>query len=72
MTARALDYSDKAFTWCTRCEKKTWPSRRAARRAAKRHHPGHVLNAYPCPHQHVGWHYGHLRPDDRDIPRRTA
>lgn len=60
--------SDLGGALCSACGKKTWRSRKAARRAARRAHPGRagLLDEYPCPAgtpsgDGVGWHYGHLR-----------
>lgn len=54
---------------CEHCRKILHRSRRAARRVAKRQHPGKRLTAYPCPVSD-GWHNGHLPPGGRDVARR--
>lgn len=59
------------FFWCTRCRKKTWRSRKHARRMARRNHPDdHTLAAYSCPVHEGGWHYGHHTPWIREHHRR--
>lgn len=47
-----------SYERCPACGKKTYPSRSAARKAAKALHPNERLNAYRCPR--------HLQPGDRD------
>ena len=44
------------WTTCTLCGKRTYETRKDARRAAKQL-PGHHLSAYECAQ---GWHLGHL------------
>lgn len=46
---------------CRWCRKKTWRSKKAAKLAARRAHPGVHLDEYPCPEIAGGWHYGHLK-----------
>lgn len=43
---------------CQRCDKTTWPSRKAARRHSRRY-PATDVRPYPCP-VGLGWHVGHL------------
>ena len=47
------------LTHCTVCGKLVFPSRKAAKTAARRAHPGERMNAYRC---NGWWHYGHLMP----------
>lgn len=42
---------------CPDCGKWCWTSKKIAKAAAKRNHPGEHLSAYPCGRW---WHYGHL------------
>lgn len=61
---------------CTACDKGCYPSRKHARAAARRHHPGEHKQAYRCPHNPAIWHYGRLDyPKLRGIrghhPQRT-
>lgn len=52
-------------SFCEACGKRSYPSRRAAKTAARHAHKG-SMNAYPCPNRPEGfepvWHVGHL-PD---------
>lgn len=43
---------------CSTCRKILWPSRKAAKAAARRRHPGEHMSTYACPNG--GYHYGHL------------
>lgn len=43
---------------CSRCHKRTYPSRKIARSAARNNHPGERMNSYECPHHAGWWHYG--------------
>lgn len=52
-------------TTCPVCGKGTYLSRKDARTAARRNHPGARLHAYECEPGSGRWHYGHL-------PRRKA
>lgn len=72
MTGREWDHNEHYYVWCAGCGKKTWRTRKAARHMAKRFHPGDRLNAYRCPHQYLGWHYGHLQRHDRDHKHRES
>lgn len=45
-----------AWTTCPLCGKRTYETRKDARRAAKQL-PGHHMSAYECAQ---GWHLGHL------------
>jgi hypothetical protein len=56
---------------CTWCGKGSYTSRKAARNASRRHHPGQPLNAYRCPVAEKIWHYGTLPPGGRDQARRS-
>lgn len=55
------------FTWqapqpCGYCRKRSYPTRRAAKRALRALYPdqvGHAMAAYPCAHGGHGWHLGH-------------
>lgn len=57
---------------CTWCDKGIYVSRKAAKRASKRHHPGSTFNAYRCPAT-AGelWHYGTLPPGGREQAKRS-
>lgn len=59
---------------CATCGGKiTYPSRKAARSAARAYHPGDSgLAAYRCPLDAGYWHVGHSNPALRDAYRRTA
>lgn len=60
---------------CPACGKLMFDSRKVAKAAARRAHPGERLNAYQCGDW---WHYGHLMPyvkvgdTPRPAPRRRA
>jgi hypothetical protein len=57
--------------WNTcRCGKRAYVSRKFARKAAKRNHPGDCVNSFRCSLNTGYWHIGHLRPGDRDRDRR--
>lgn len=45
--------------WCEECGKKTYWSRKEARRIARLHHSSHK-SAYPCPINEDWWHVGEL------------
>jgi hypothetical protein len=45
---------------CEDCGKQLWATRRDARQAARRIHPGEALHTYLCPHGNGGHHIGHL------------
>ena len=47
------------LTACASCGKLHYPSRKAARKAARRKHPGERLSAYQACGGY-GWHIGHL------------
>ena len=48
---------------CKPCGKATYETRKAARQALHRYHPGAKnSSAYECPHTAGRWHYGR-RPD---------
>jgi hypothetical protein len=47
---------------CSICNKRSYRSRKDARRAAKTFHPGESQRTYECPARAGMWHYGH-RPD---------
>lgn len=47
---------------CPGCGKRSYPNRRAARRAGRHHLPNEPVNGYLCLRGGTGWHYGHL-PD---------
>lgn len=67
MTSRLPEHK-RGGTQCQRCQHGTYDTRRAARRAARRHHPNDPgLNAFRCPFGN-GWHYGHDNPWLRDQP----
>jgi hypothetical protein len=54
---------------CEPCDRSSFLSRKAARRAMKANHPGDAhMSAYPCPAQDV-WHYGHRPSGGRDLLR---
>ncbi|GGM64228.1 hypothetical protein GCM10012275_38470 [Longimycelium tulufanense] len=63
------DFIPGWFGWCSRCRKNAYTTRKNARRAAKNLHPDGRLNAYRCP-AGIGWHFGHLHPDDRNRLQR--
>lgn len=56
---------------CPTCLKKTWRTRKLAKRALQQAHPGSGLSVYPCPTRN-GYHYGHLsaRVKHGDTDRR--
>ena len=45
---------------CERCDKVTFLTRKAARRAARVMKGGNLPRPYPCPHTDGWWHVGHL------------
>ena len=53
-------YRDPGILRCPTCGKWCYLTRKTARQAARRKHPGHHLSAYRCG---KFWHLGHL-PDD--------
>lgn len=56
--------------YCAACRKATFVRRKDARRAARVYHPDDSnLSAYECPDSPGRWHYGHLKPGDRDRNR---
>lgn len=56
---------------CAWCQKGAYVSRRGAKRASRRHHPGRNFCAYPCPVQATWWHYGTLPPGGRTQAQRS-
>jgi hypothetical protein len=55
---------------CPSCDRVSYRSRKAARRAARATLPGHRnLSAYPCPAQPDLWHFGHRPSGGRDLLR---
>lgn len=48
------------YVYCEVHEKRGYSSKREAKRAAKRWHPGEHLDAYPCDRGTGLWHIGHL------------
>lgn len=42
---------------CYKHDKTAWATRKAARRAAKKRHPGELKSPYQCQYTQ-GWHYG--------------
>lgn len=63
----SADTDPRYWHTCPACGKRAWPSRRAARRAARGRYAD--LTAYPCPHRPGWWHLGHL---PRSITRGRA
>lgn len=61
------EHRPASATWqspsrCGYCRKRTYPSRRAARRALRALYPadaGARMGAYHCPSGGTGWHIGH-------------
>ncbi|WP_157556275.1 hypothetical protein [Nocardia acidivorans] len=49
----------RAWTWCPTCQKRGYPSRKAARQVI-RQVPGPRMNAYPCERVEGMFHTGHL------------
>ncbi|MCU1647120.1 MAG: hypothetical protein JWN03_7395 [Nocardia sp.] len=49
----------RAWTWCPNCEKRGYPSRKAARKVCGQV-PGRRMNAYPCTRVDGMFHVGHL------------
>lgn len=55
----------RAYAGCVHCGKQIYPSRKAARTAAKKYFAGQHFSAYECVAarkqgmEHV-WHFGHL------------
>lgn len=47
-----------AIAWCDACEKKSYTSRKAARRIARRHTEHKTV--YRCPINQMLWHVGRL------------
>ncbi|WP_375483288.1 hypothetical protein [uncultured Jatrophihabitans sp.] len=45
---------------CSRCGKRSYPSRKLARQAARNYHGEGRLAPYQCPHNDQAWHNGHL------------
>lgn len=65
MKPQKLDVARHWWTTCA-CGKRSYPTRKAARRTYRSKHPDGGLNAYQC-HLNPGvWHYGHLQPGDRE------
>lgn len=60
MGAKASRYSESVGT-CAGCGKQDYTSRKNARTAAKKAHPGDSCNAYECPEGTGYFHYGHLQ-----------
>lgn len=56
MTLEDCSLSMSRFARCSTCGKWCYPTRKAARRAARAFHPGHPMRAYQCGDW---WHYGH-------------
>lgn len=57
---------------CGPCGKRTYPTRKEARRVARAVHPDDQLASYECP-AHLGlFHIGHPTTDLRDAYRRSA
>lgn len=57
-----------AIGTCFACGKLSWSSKKTAKNAAKRNHPGERLSVYECSGY---WHYGHLDyPIMRGIKKR--
>jgi len=60
------------------CDKQRYPTRKAAKRVARRRHPGEALRVYPCPAVPGLFHVGHLSRDviagrvGRDVYGGTA
>lgn len=61
-----------ALFTCGSCRKRTYRSRKTARRAARAIHPEDRMAAYECPTYPGRWHIGHTRPHLRDTYRRRA
>ena len=58
MRRRAVATHPSAVGTCPNCGKVQYPTRRAARKAARELHPGEPgLRAYPCG---AYWHFGHM------------
>lgn len=53
-------YTVRDWTTCLHCGKRGWPTRRAARQAARGRYAD--LSAYQCRHGGDLWHLGHLPP----------
>jgi hypothetical protein len=66
----SFQYSYPVAT-CSWCDKGTYTTRKSAKRASRRHHPGRVFNAYRCPIAPMLWHYGTLPPGGRQQARRS-
>lgn len=56
----ATPFPEAPVGWCRTHGKNLYRSRRAARRAARRFHPGDHLSSYPCDEHSARWHIGHL------------
>lgn len=64
---------------CEQCQKILYATRRAAKSALRRLHPGEHMSPYACPAGLPGYHVGHLprvvrkgNTDRRDYYGRTA
>lgn len=53
-------HSCDGYHWntCPDCGKKSYRTRKAARKMRRVYHPGDRQSAYECPYGN-GWHYGH-------------
>lgn len=63
-----------AATWitCAACGKRSYPDRRAARRAARAAHPSAHLQEYECEPDSGRWHYGNPTGAERTRAVRIA
>lgn len=57
------------FPDCPGCGKKSFPSKKIAKKVCRRVHPEERMNVYSCEAEVAfaweRWHYGHLQPGDR-------
>lgn len=62
------------FVTCEVHNKRGYYTRKDANRAARAHHPGEHLDAYPCDRGTGLWHIGHLPPVvlKSGVPRAVA
>lgn len=55
------DAARNGYSTCSECGKRTYPTRKTARRSAKRLYPGEHLQPYLCRSSSVTrWHVGHI------------
>lgn len=57
---RAARIARSSTTHCPACGKKSYRTRKDAKKAARTFHPNDRMSAYQCRHEDgLGWHFGH-------------